>query len=380
MSDLIFLTLDDVAAPAGDAAPGTRGAAWTPAAAPFADDPAFEPSAEADAVAALAHTRDGCAAARAADWVTAAERLGASARRRDALVRRGAAGPAVAARGWSDVAAVAAARDDAPGAADALARARAVAPDPAALPADVAAALDDVATWLAALGGAAAGPPAPGIDVGPFAPDAFAPDAFADAFADLTADLAADFATALVIEPLTAESLIIEPPTEDPGFTEILLAEPRTVDHTVDAPTSDALSATRLPANSVPGDALPSDAGAGHTAAEEEDALVFLAVDDAPSAAPPAGRQTGPGLSWLELEGPVRDWERSAPGVSCAVVPASLASPAQGAATARAPLAGPLAPALRNAKIDEAVALATAPPAASPPGRLQALLGRFRRG
>ena len=85
-------------------------------------------------------------------------------------------------------------------------------------------------------------------------------------------------------------------------------------------------------------------------------------------------------LPWLALEAPLRPWERGdagAPGGTDETSPASALGASCAVPVRAAPLAPPLAPALRNAKIDEVVALATAAPEPRP-GRLRSLLQRFR--
>ena len=99
---------------------------------------------DAQVAAALAATRDGHAHAAAAAWREASAAFARSAGIRDALVAAGVAGPLVAARAWSDVAAVRVVAGDLDGARAALTRVRSATRTAGELPPDVRAAFAEL--------------------------------------------------------------------------------------------------------------------------------------------------------------------------------------------------------------------------------------------
>jgi hypothetical protein len=372
MPDIQFLPLDDLAdAPAG-ALPDALADAFADA---FAL-PAFPPTddgTDVEAAAAVRATHDGRTAALAGRWDAASAAFAASAARRAALVARGAAGPAVAARGWSDVAVLAAACGDVAGAADGLARARAadVAGD-GLVDGPVGAALAEVAAWLdgqrapTSDGPTSDGPTSgePTFDVLAWeAPVAWAPEQPAR--------------PARGVEAPTSE-VPLELPTAEWADPEewapwAQAARPAVADE----PVSHALGEVTGAADTLPGTV---EATAWPTVAADAAADPDVVVLDAePSFGPTADDESptpasAPDLRWLALEGPLRPWERPAGDTpaDAAAVGLACAVPAR-----PAPLAPPLAAVLRNAKVDEAVALATA--GAEPRGgRLRSLLRRLR--
>ncbi|HEY0776353.1 MAG TPA: hypothetical protein VGD56_00160 [Gemmatirosa sp.] len=135
--------------------------------------PAPEPDdvARAQVAAALAATRDGHAHALAGAWRDAATAFERSAETRDALVAAGLAGPAVAARAWSDVATVRVLAGDLDDAHAARARVRSALRDGDDLPADLRGALAELDAVLGPV--AADMPPTaaatPAADPGPAA-------------------------------------------------------------------------------------------------------------------------------------------------------------------------------------------------------------------
>lgn len=341
MPDILFLPLDNFANAPADAFPS-----------PTADD-------SSDAADAVRASHDGRAAALAGQWDAAAASFLASAARRAALVARGAAGPAVAARGWSDVAVCAAARDHAVDAADALARARAVGGEAGAGCAATRAALAEVATWLDGL--ARQEPPtiAPWEMPIAWAPAPEVPPPTVEA-QDLLAELATEFETALAESPVVTAPAFGTRAVPDVAGIALAGVTPAGV-ASADTEWADTewapWAADGAPAPDVAA-TLP-DASPAPTSVETPDA------------------SSAPELPWLELEAPLRPWERAT-----GATPNSDAGSALGAACAvpvrAAPLAPPLAPALRNAKIDEVVALATAAPEPRT-GRLGSLFRRLTR-
>ncbi len=105
---------------------------------------------DAEATAAVAATRDGHAHAARGAWDAAGAALERAAAMRDGLVAAGLAGPVVAARGWSDLAAVRAASGDLDAARAAFVRVRTATRGIPDLPADVAAAIAELDAALGA--------------------------------------------------------------------------------------------------------------------------------------------------------------------------------------------------------------------------------------
>lgn len=113
--------------------------------APFvAEAPGTSARDDAEAAAAVAATRDGHAHAARGAWDAASAALERSAAMRDGIVDAGLAGPVVAARAWSDVAAVRVAAGDVDGARAAFARVRGATRALTDLPADVGAAIAEL--------------------------------------------------------------------------------------------------------------------------------------------------------------------------------------------------------------------------------------------
>ncbi len=149
IDSLLFLT-DDIDVAVLDA---------TPAAGAPVGSPADVQAADVQAAAASAATRDGHAHAARRAWAEALVALEHSAALRDALDAAGHAGPAVAVRGWCDVATVRLAAGDLAGARGAFVRARIARRHAHELPADLTAALAELDAELAP-GGAHAPSPA----------------------------------------------------------------------------------------------------------------------------------------------------------------------------------------------------------------------------
>lgn len=188
----------------------TDAAAAAPAAGVALDD--------AEAAAAVAATESGYAYAARGAWTAALAALEHSAAVRDALAAGGAAGPAVAARGWCDVATVRLAAGDRAGAREALVRARLARGSAHELPHPLATAFAELDAELA--------PGMPQADIA--APDT---DVGAESAAEVTAtpeagaggllwlDTTDDTRTVepVAVEPVTVESAAVEALTPNPA-------------------------------------------------------------------------------------------------------------------------------------------------------------------